>query len=44
MRNLHLIVTKVSDENKWMFQIAIWKTTNKFNATIIGVYHPPILQ
>ena len=35
-------VTKVSDENKQTFQNARWKTTtNKFNATIIGVYHPP---
>ena len=34
-------VTKVSDEIKWTFQNAIWKmTTNKFNATIIELYHP----
>ena len=27
---------------KLTFQYAIWKTTtNKFNATIIGIYHPP---
>ena len=40
--NKEINVTNVSDENKWMFQNAIWKTTtNKLNATIIGVYHPP---
>ena len=29
------------EENRWTFQYAIWKTTNKFNGTIIGIYHPP---
>ena len=40
--NKEINVTKVSDENKWTFQNVIWKTaTNKFNATISGVYHLP---
>ena len=35
-------VTKISEQNRQTFQYAIWETTtDKFNATIIGIYHPP---
>ena len=40
--NKEIKVTKVSEQNRQTFQYAIWKTTtDKFNATIIGIYHPP---
>ena len=40
--NKEIKVTKVSEENRQTFQFAIWKTTtDKFNATIIGIYHLP---
>ena len=42
--NKEINVTKVSEENKCTFQYAKWKTTtNKFNATIFGIHHPPYL-
>ena len=42
MYNKEIKVTKVSEQNRQTFQYAIWKTSSeKFNATIIGIYHPP---
>ena len=43
--NKEINVTKVSEENKWMVQNAIWKmTTNKLNAPSLRCIIHPILQ
>ena len=40
--NKAIKVTKINEQNRQTFQYTIWKTTtDKFNATIIGIYHPP---